>query len=103
MNSAALARFWAWCRQPGPEPWRSPHAPPEDASQLGEQAKRLLEDPVLQLAFDRVQAKLIESWKHTAAGQVEAREAAYRLLWASEQLKSELRVMIGNAAMSGLQ
>jgi hypothetical protein len=65
--------------------------------QLGEAAKRLLDDPTLHLALTRVQAKLIETWKSTAIGEVEAREAAYRLHWAAEQFKSELRVMVGNA------
>ena len=65
--------------------------------QLGEAARRLLDDPTLQLALDRVQQRLVESWRSTAMGETEAREAAYRLLWASEELKAELRRMLGNA------
>lgn len=77
-------------------PW-STEPPPRDATQMGEAARQLLNDPVLGAAWDRVQAKLIETWKQTAAGDTEAREAAYRLLWASEQAKAELRLMLANA------
>jgi hypothetical protein len=77
--------------------WRSSEPAPSDPMQLGEAAKRLLDDPTLHLALTRVQAKLIETWKSTAIGEVEAREAAYRLHWAAEQFKSELRIMVGNA------
>lgn len=89
-----IARLW---RHPRLIPWRSTQPPPSDPSQLGEAARRLLDDPTLQLALDRVQAKLVESWRNTAPGETEAREAAYRLWWASEQLKTELRIMLGNA------
>ena len=89
-----IPRFW---RHPRLIPWRSTQPPPSDPSQLGEAARRLLDDPTLQLALERGQAKLVESWRNTAPGEIEAREAAYRLWWASEQLKTELRIMLGNA------
>ena len=89
-----IARLW---RHPRLIPWRSSQPAPSDPSQLGEAARRLLDDPTLQLALERVQAKLVESWRNTAVGQIEEREAAYRLWWASEQLKTELRIMLGNA------
>ena len=77
--------------------WRSPEPAPSDPMQLGEAAKRLLDDPTLHLALTRVQAKLVETWKATEIDQVEAREAAYRLYWASEKFKGELQRMVGNA------
>jgi hypothetical protein len=70
---------------------------PTDQMQLGEMAKRLLDDPVLNLALDRIQQKLADTWRNSAVGEVEAREAAYRMLWAAEHFKSELRIMLGNA------
>ena len=92
-----IRRFWGHWQQHRLIPWRSTQPPPSDPSQLGEAARRLLDDPTLQLALERVQAKLIESWRNTAVGALEEREAAYRLWWASEQLKTELRIMLGNA------
>jgi hypothetical protein len=69
-----------------PQRWRSTQPAPEDKMQLGENA-----------ALDRVQQKLIESWRNTAPGEGEAREAAYRLYWASELFRDELRLMLGDA------
>ena len=92
-----IRRFWGHWQQHRLTPWRSTQPPPSDPAQLGEAARRLLDDPTLQLALERVQAKLVESWRNTAVGASEEREAAYRLWWASEQLKTELRIMLGNA------
>jgi hypothetical protein len=91
-----FARFW---ERPSIAlaAWRSTQPPPTDPLQLGEAAKRLLDDPTLQLALGRVQASFFEKWRDSALGQREAREEAYRMWWASEQLKTELRVMLGNA------
>lgn len=84
--------------------WRGPqwfartaNAPNSDPSILGTHAKRLLDDPVLALAFERIENKLAETWRHTAVGDADGREAAYRLHWAVEQLKSELAAILGNA------
>ncbi|HXI76525.1 MAG TPA: hypothetical protein VNH21_05280 [Steroidobacteraceae bacterium] len=88
-----LGEYWD---MPPPR-WRSTQPAPEDKMQLGENARRLLDDPVLHAALDRVQQKLIESWRNTAPGEGEAREAAYRLYWASELFRDELRLMLGDA------
>lgn len=90
----ALADYWGGTTTPE---WPAPGAPPDNLVQLGEAARRLLEDPVLQLAMQRVQQKLEEGWRRTAPGEQEAREAAYRLYWALEQVRQELRLMLGNA------
>jgi hypothetical protein len=89
---------WYW-RQP--TPWASTQAPPEAAGELGEEARKLLDNPVLHAALDRVERKLIETWRNTPAGDEAGREAAYRLHWAVEALRAELRVMIANAGMAG--
>jgi hypothetical protein len=95
-----MAPLW-WDEPSSATALREP--PPQDPGLLAEAAKRLLDDPVLQLALDRMEAKLTETWRHTALGQTEAREAAYRLHWACEQFRSELRVMVGAAAMGRQQ
>lgn len=70
---------------------------PTDPIELGARAKALLDDPLLKLALDKIEEKLNATWRHSKVGDTEAREAAYRLYWAIEQLRSELRAMRDNA------
>jgi len=86
-------------RQQG-EPWPQAAPPPENKGELGEEARKLLDNPVLQLALSRVEEKLVASWKNTAAGDDTAREAAYSLLWGLKQFKAELGLMIAEAGMA---
>lgn len=72
---------------------------PTDAVQLGGRAKSLLDDPVLQLAFERVAGDLAATWRNSALGSRDEREEAYRLLWALEAVRSKLRGFTGNAAL----
>lgn len=73
------------------------HDAPADRRQLGAHAKRLIDDPVLALAFDRIERDLVDSLLNSTVGDTEAREAAYRLHWATEQLRAKLRAMLGDA------
>jgi hypothetical protein len=91
------AQYW------GETPAWPPPPPPESLGELGEEARKLLENPVLHEALGRIETKLVASWRGSAVGDDEAREAAYRLHWAVEQLKAELRLMIANASMQGRQ
>ena len=84
-----------------PWQWQASRPPPENAGELGEEARKLLDNPVLHEALSRVERKLIETWRNTPAGDEAGREAAYRLHWAVEALRAELRVMIANAGMAG--
>lgn len=70
---------------------------PTDRSQLGAHAGRLLEDPVLALALDMIEADLVHRIMNSVVGAAEQREAAYRLHWAKEQLRTKLRTLLGNA------
>jgi hypothetical protein len=80
--------------------WKAIVPPPESKTELGEAAKQLLADPVLHLALRRVEEKLVATWRQTAVGEEEAREAAYALLCGLEQFKGELRLMIAEAGMA---
>lgn len=87
-----------------PEPPQTPaFANAADASDdvvlLGEEAARILEHPVLALAFDRVDRGLLDRIRNSTPLDTAGREEAYRLHWAVQQLKSELRQMAGNAKM----
>lgn len=78
------------------EPWPEIKEPaPTDRQQLAEHARRLLEDPVLRLALERIQTDLTARWRQTQTGDTRGREAAYRMWWAVEEFRGELRKMIG--------
>lgn len=74
-----------------------PGLAPMDKALLGAQARRVLADPVLALAFDRIERDLIEGWRRTAVGDQQAREAAYSLVWAVQEVKSRLQNFCNNA------
>ena len=80
--------------------WKSSQPLPPNRSEMGEEARKLLDNPVLHEALDRVERKLIESWRNTTPGDEKAREAAYALHWAAQQFRAELRLMIANATMA---
>ena len=72
---------------------------PIDVVVLGAEAQRLLDDPVLKLAYQRVADKLLATFKNSSPAQVAEREEAYRLYWALEALRGELNAMIGAAKL----
>lgn len=89
-------RFWQrWFSIPAVE--EAPLAdPPSDQAQLGAHAKRLLDDPVLKLAFDRLAEDVTRTWRNSEVAAVDVREAAYRMHWAIEGVKGKLRAMLSN-------
>jgi hypothetical protein len=68
-----------------------------DKREIAAAAKQLLEEPVFQLALERMQRRLYETWKTTSVADVEAREQMYRLHWAIEELLAELQRMVDSA------
>lgn len=72
---------------------------PEDKVELGHAAKRLLEDPVLAFAFDRVKGRLRQTWENTAPNEFEKRQAAYAHIWALEEVKRMLREFVSAAEL----
>jgi hypothetical protein len=69
----------------------------ESATLLGEQAKRLLEDPVLQLAIDVLDDELAERWRSTRVGDEAGRETLYRLHCALREIEARLKSFLGDA------
>lgn len=67
--------------------------------QLGNHAKRLLDDPVMKLAFEHVTADLMKTWRETACEDTEKREDAYRMLRALDGVEFKLRRFAGNATL----
>ena len=78
-------------------PSKPPPELPTDRREIASAAKQLLDEPVLELAFERLETRLYETWKESGAGDVAVREEAFRLHWAIEELRAELRRMVDSA------
>lgn len=81
--------------------WQASQPVPENQQELGEEARKLLDNPVLLEALDRVEKRLIETWRLSDPADEEGRERVYRQHWAVKQLRAELSRMIANAKMAG--
>jgi hypothetical protein len=79
--------------------YRDRPSAPEDKRQLAAHAKRLIDDPVLALCFERIEADLAGSILNSEVGQAEQREAAYRLNWAARQVKAQLQRMLNDGKL----
>jgi len=86
-----------WCRI-RPAAWRSSLPLPEQPK-LGADARRLLDDPVLVEALDRIEARLLETWRGSEALDEAGREACFRMTWAIREFRAELRRMLGDSRM----
>lgn len=75
----------------------------ESTSLLGEQARRLLDDPVLQLAIDVLDEDLCERWRHTKLGDAAGREELYRLHCAVREVEAKLKVFLGDSERLALE
>lgn len=66
----------------------------------GEQAKRLLENPLLNEALDKIEASLIDSWRSSGEKDHERREDAWRSYQLLGRLRGELQYLVatGKAA-----
>lgn len=87
----------SWRYEPSAE--EVPGAPPTDKVHLGNHAKRLLDDPVMRLAFEYVTTDLMKTWRETATEDAEKREDAYRMLRALDGVEFKLRRFAGNATL----
>lgn len=69
----------------------------EQESRRGEQARRLLEDPLLQEAFSAVDTALRDAWVTTADDAADERER----LWLMLKLLARVRAQIVNVLETG--
>lgn len=87
-----LAELWgSRLEPPAPDEVREP---PGDVVALGHAAQALLQDPVMRLALERVERRIIDDWKHSADGEREVREMAFCLHRAVQELRAELQRMV---------
>lgn len=76
-----------------------PSDPPSDPVQLGAAARALLNDPVFRLAMERIEHRLVVSWKHTADDERNLRELNFFLHRAVQELRAELQRMAKRAGV----
>lgn len=99
-----LLGLFGWPRrEPRSEAFGDPEHSPVDKALLGAHARRLLTDPVLALAFDKADRELIATWRNTALGEIDQREAAYRQVWALGQVKAKLAAFVGDLRMMEIE
>jgi hypothetical protein len=91
LRDIAKSLYFPRGSEPGPAP--------ADKSLLGLHAERLLADPVLHLAFDRVRDKLNLTWAASTPGDGEGRERCYMQLQGLERVKGELLAILGDKKM----
>lgn len=69
----------------------------EDESTRGDHAARLLSDPLLNEAFDKLQARFSEAWINSPSRDVEGRE----VLWLSTKLLAQIKTHLITLVESG--
>ena len=57
-------------------------------------AKEILEDPILQGAFDKLEEQYIQAWKDSKAKNKDDRDTLWHLVWAIAELRTHLSVII---------
>lgn len=63
---------------------------------LSDQAKELLQHPLVTRFFAETEAKLIAAWRGTAESDREARERAFRLLAVLDEMKAYFEKWLGD-------
>lgn len=74
-----------------------------EAVELGENAKRLLEDETLQEAFDRLKSNFRIAWEDSEPENTDGREKFYYGLRAVHFVEQELRIMLDNGKVAASQ
>lgn len=74
-----------------------------DEIELGENARRLLEDPTLNEAFDRLKENFRAAWEGSEPENAEGREKFYYGLRAVHFVEKELRIMLDNGKVAASQ
>lgn len=66
----------------------------------GEQAKRLLENPLIKEAFEAIEQAITDGWKNSAADDDRARQNAYLLARLLENFKQQFRTVINTGKVA---
>jgi hypothetical protein len=94
ISKAVLRRLWR--RGLATE---MPAAISQATTLLGHAAKRLLDDPVLALAFDLLEDEYIERWRNSAVEDAVRREEFYRMYFALLAVRARLQLLLNDASL----
>lgn len=72
-----------------------------DEIQAGQQAERILNDPVFQMAVQQLDADIVQKWRE--AGTPEEREQMHALQVALDALITQFGIIIGRGEFSAAQ
>lgn len=67
-----------------------------DHASRAEEAKRLIDNPLLSEVLDSIETAAITAWAATAMGDQENREMAYHALKASRRVRDALKGVVDN-------
>jgi hypothetical protein len=68
--------------------------------EAAEAARKLLEDPILAGAFERLEAAYTAEWRDSAPAQHEEREAAWHMLRALTRLKQDIQNVVSGGSLA---
>ena len=73
---------------------------PEQEVQRGQDAKRLLEEPLLQEAFEVIEQEIMEKWKTAPARDVDGREKLWMMLHLLGRVRSHLESVMASGHLA---
>jgi len=73
---------------------------PEQERQRGQDAKRLLEEPLLVEAFNTLEQEIIDKWKTAPARDVEGREKLWTMLHLLQRTRAHLESVMASGRLA---
>jgi hypothetical protein len=73
---------------------------PEQEAQRGQDAKRLLDDPLLKEAFDAIEQEFVDQWKKAPVRDVEGREKLWLMLQLLNKVHSHLEAVMASGRLA---
>ena len=72
----------------------------EQENHRGNQAKELLENPLLSEAFDTVELEIKRAWEDSPARDIEGREKLYQMLLLNRKVKRHIESVVQTGEMA---
>lgn len=69
----------------------------------GQRVERLLSEPLLQEAFETVEARLARRWRESDLSQTERREACFQMLRALDEIRGHLQSVLETGKLASIQ
>ena len=72
----------------------------EEAVRAAEQAKMVLDNPMVQSALTEIESAVIDQWRSVSVQDKDQAEELKRLLWAAQQFRAIFEVTIGGGVVA---